>query len=123
MTDNPTPEAEKPVTEARKPEKQQVSANPALVEWPRDEWGTLAVLRKELLLNASNIYGNEDKHELYLNTLKTAIMHAIARYEGDRTAVEAEGAAEEARIANQNRTGRVYAVPVPAAPISPGADA
>lgn len=123
MTDNPTPEAEKPVTEASKPEKPQVSGNPALVEWPRDEWGTLAVLRKELLLNASNIRGNKDKHELYLATLQTAFLHATARYEGDRAAVRAEGAAEEARIATQNRTGRIYGTAVPADPVSPGADA
>jgi hypothetical protein len=64
-----------------------VSANTALVEWPRDEWGSLSSLRKELLLAASNIRGQDDKQELFLNTLKTAALHAIARFSADKTAL------------------------------------
>jgi hypothetical protein len=112
MTDAPTLASEKPATKAPTPAAVAVSGNPALVEWPRDEWGTLAVLRRELLLNASNIRGNDAKHGLFMQTLTVAAKHAIARFEADKAAVQAEGAAEEARIAAANRTGRVYAMPV-----------
>ena len=89
-----------------------VSANTALVEWPRDEWGSLSNLRKELLLAASNIRGQDDKQELFLNTLKTAALHAIARFSADKAALIAEVEYENTRIARQNGTGRVYGTPV-----------
>jgi hypothetical protein len=89
-----------------------VSANSALVEWPRDEWGFLSALRKELLLAAGNIRGQDDKHELFMNTLKTAALHAIARFSADKTALAAEVEYENNRIARQNGTGRVYGTPV-----------
>ena len=89
-----------------------VSANTALVEWPRDEWGSLSSLRKELLLAASNIRGQDDKQEVFLNTLKTAALHAIARFSGDKAALVAEVEYENNRIARQNGTGRVYGTPV-----------
>ena len=89
-----------------------VSANSALVEWPRDEWGSLSALRKELLLAAGNIRGQDDKQEVFLNTLKTAALHAIARFGADKTALIAEVEYENNRIARQNGTGRVYGTPV-----------
>jgi hypothetical protein len=89
-----------------------VSANTALVEWPRDEWGSLSNLRKELLLAASNIRGQDDKQEVFLNTLQTAALHAIARFSGDKAALVAEIEYENNRIARQNGTGRVYGTPV-----------
>jgi len=89
-----------------------VSANSALVEWPRDEWGSLSALRKELLLAAGNIRGQDDKQEVFLNTLKTAALHAIARFSADKTALAAEVEYENNRIARQNGTGRVYGTPV-----------
>jgi hypothetical protein len=89
-----------------------VSANSALVEWPRDEWGSLSALRKELLLAASNIRGQDDKQEVFLNTLQTAALHAIARFSADKTALIAEVEYENTRIARQNGTGRVYGTPV-----------
>lgn len=89
-----------------------VSANAALVEWPRDEWGSLSNLRKELLLAASNIRGQDDKQEVFLNTLKTAAMHALARFSADKAALAAEVEYENTRIARQNGTGRVYGTPV-----------
>jgi hypothetical protein len=89
-----------------------VSANSALVEWPRDEWGSLSALRKELLLAAGNIRGQDDKQEVFLNTLKTAALHAIARFDADKAAIAAEVEYENTRIARQNSTGRVYGTPV-----------
>jgi hypothetical protein len=89
-----------------------VSANSALVEWPRDEWGSLSKLRKELLLAASNIRGQADKQEVFLNTLKTAALHALARFDADKAAIAAEVEYENTRIARQNGTGRVYGTPV-----------
>jgi hypothetical protein len=89
-----------------------VSANSALVEWPRDEWGSLSNLRKELLLAAGNIRGQDDKQEVFLNTLKTAALHAIARFGADKAALIAEIEYENTRIARQNGTGRVYGTPV-----------
>lgn len=90
------------------PENPTVSANPALVEWPRDEWGTLANLRRELLLAASNIRGQDYKHELYMKTLQIAAMHALARLAGDKAAVEAELLHEAQRVERAAATGRVY---------------
>ena len=107
----PNEDTKEPDTEPVQPAapvKLTVPANPALVEWPRDEWGSLSNLRRELLLAASNIRGQDDKHELYLKTLQIAAMHALARLAGDKAAVEAELLQEAQRVERAAATGRVY---------------
>lgn len=105
MTDNAASTGE---TLAPAAPKATVPANPALLEWPRDEWGTLSPLRAELTQAASRIRGNEEKHKLFLATLGYAAQHAQARFASDRQALIQEGQDEADRIANVNRTARVY---------------
>lgn len=66
-----------------------VPANPALVEFPRDEWGFTTELRKAGLQAAQSIRGNDEKHRLFIDTIKVLAQHAIARLEGDAKAVAA----------------------------------
>lgn len=69
-------------------EAPKVSTNPALVEFPRDEWGFTTALRKAGLQAASNVRGNAEKHSLFIATIKVLAQHAIARLEDDAVAVE-----------------------------------
>lgn len=64
-----------------------VPANPALVEFPRDPWGFTSELRKVGLRAASSIRGNDEKHKLFLDTIRVLAQHALARLEGDAEAV------------------------------------
>jgi hypothetical protein len=77
-----------------------VSANPALVEFPRDEWGFTTELRKAGIQAAQRIRGNEEKHKLYIETIKILVQHALARFEGDAAALIAEIAAIAERDAS-----------------------
>lgn len=111
MTDTTTPAKAKaagaaPELQEAAP-KNRVPANPALVEFPRDEYGTMSNLRRELLLAASNIRGNPEKHKLYLATLGIAAQHAQARLSTDAEAIKREYQDEEDRISRANRVGRV----------------
>ena len=113
MTDTTTPKAAKaadaPAVAAGEAIKPSVPANPALVEFPRDEYGTMSALRKELLLAASTIRGNETKQKLFLETLGIAAQHSQARLAADKKAIQQEYDDEVARIERVNRTGRVHA--------------
>ena len=105
MTDNSASNGETPTPA---PVKAVVPGNPALLEWPRDEWGTLSPLRTELTQAAGRIRGSAEKHKLFLATLGYAAQHAQARLESDKQALIKEGQDEADRIANVNRTARVY---------------
>ena len=111
MTDTTTPakpEAAGGPSEAQAAgSKNPVPANPAMVEFPRDEYGTLSPLRQELLLAASRIRGNKEKHALFLATLETAAQHALARFQPDAAAIQSEADEEVARINRANAVGRV----------------
>lgn len=80
-----------------------VSSNPALVEFPRDEWGFTTMLRKYGLLVAGAVRGDEAKLALYIQTLGILAQHAQARIEGDK----AERAARLVAYANAGRTNTV----------------
>lgn len=77
----------------------EVSSNPALVEFPRDEWGFTSDLRKAGLAAASAIYGNPEKQALFIATLRVLAQHAGARVNSDAAALKAEGERIEARNA------------------------
>lgn len=66
-----------------------VPANPALVEFPRDQWGFTSELRKAGLRAASAVRGDDEKHKLFLDTIRILAQHALARLEGDAEAVAA----------------------------------
>jgi hypothetical protein len=92
----------------------KVPANPALISWPRDQWGMCVDLRKALVEAARNVRGNDEKMEVFMSTLKVGIQHAMARLGSDKEALVAAIAAEEEAIARRNQTGRVagYSVPI-----------
>lgn len=56
-----------------------VSDNPTQVKWPRDKWGITTELKKAVLLSASTVRDNQDKHDTLLNTLAVAIAHVQKR--------------------------------------------
>lgn len=86
-------------------ETNTVSANPALVSFPRDEWGFTSALRKYGLLVAGAIRGDEKKLALYIQTLGILAQHAQARLPSDQ--------AEKARrLADLEAAGRASAQPV-----------
>ena len=68
--------------------KDGVSTNPALVEFPQDAWGFTTKLRKIGLQAASNVRGNEAKMKLFMETLSIIAKHAQARYPTDKAALE-----------------------------------
>ena len=68
--------------------KDGVSTNPALVEFPQDPWGFTAKLRKIGLQTASNVRGNEEKMKLFMETLQIIAKHAQARYPADQAAMK-----------------------------------
>lgn len=76
-----------------------VSSNPALVEFPRDQWGFTTELRKYGLRVAGAIRGDEAKFQLFLETLTVLAKHAQARLEGDK----ADRLERVARLANSGR--------------------
>ena len=108
MTDTPSSPVEKAAPAAPVAVQKGVSGNSALVEFPRDEYGSMTALRKELLLAASTIRGNDAKQELFLETLKIGILHARARLASDKAALQAELDAEEARINRYTAVARVH---------------
>lgn len=82
-----------------------VSANPAQVEWPTDQWGMTAELRKSGLRAAGSCRGNQEKLDLFLATLRVLAQHALARLESDR----AELADQLAALDEAQKNGaRVY---------------
>lgn len=75
-----------------------VSHNPAMVEFPSDVWGFTAALREAGLQTASRIIGNDEKHKLFMDTLRVLAAHAHARLDSD-----AQGQRDEAaRIAERD---------------------
>lgn len=64
----------------------EVSANPAKVSFPRDQWGFTTALRKYGLLVAAAIRGDEKKLALYIQTLGILAQHAQARIDSDKEA-------------------------------------
>ena len=83
-----------------KTEAPKVSTNPALVEFPRDEWGFTSELRAAGLRAASAVNGNNDKQAVFMGTLRTLALHATARLEPDAAALVKHGEQIAAREAS-----------------------
>ncbi|WP_156164421.1 hypothetical protein [Bradyrhizobium sp. LTSP885] len=94
---------EKTETKAEAPAAPAVSANPALVEFPRDTWGFTSELRKIGLLAASDVRGNKEKQDLYLATLRVLAQHSLARFNRDAADLLAQIAEIEERDASLTR--------------------
>lgn len=83
---------------------QNVSTNPAAIEWPQDQWGFTTGLRKELTSAARRVVGQDDKHDLLIATLSVALAHVRKRKEVDAVAAAEKLVAHEA--ARQGREAR-----------------
>jgi len=55
------------------------SANPADLQFPTDTWGFTSDIKKAVLRAASTIRGQDDKHNLMLQTLSVLAAHIVAR--------------------------------------------
>ena len=86
-----------------------VPANPALLEWPSDQYGTTSGIKQPLLDCIGRLNGAPEKLEVFLLTIKMATDHAIARFEEQRK--EAQHSLnwhleqEARRNAGRNQTG------------------
>lgn len=91
-----------------KTEAPKVSTNPALVEFPRDEWGFTTELRAAGLLAASSVNGNKEKQAIFNATLRVLAQHAAARLKPDADALVkyAEKIAEREASAYQRVASR-----------------
>ena len=90
-----------------------VSTNPALVEFPRDEWGFTSDLRKAGLQAASSVRGNPEKQALFVATLRVLAQHAAARLKGDAAELKARGEEIEARNASAYQRVASHGVQTP----------
>lgn len=89
-----------------------VSANPTLVKWPRDQWGFTSAIKKEVLEAAGKVRGNTDKHDLLLATLAVAIAHIQKRQAKDTKAVANSRKFLAATAADRVPRQRVSSIPV-----------
>jgi hypothetical protein len=108
---------EKPLTVVQQLMR-DVSDNPMLVKWPRDRWGTTTALKKEVLAAASTVRGNQDKHDILLNTLAVAIAHIQKRRQKDVRARELSRKGQTEAMADRLPRQRVSAALVPQDPTS-----
>lgn len=77
-----------------------VDINPAKVEFPTDTWGYTSELKKVVLKSASQVKGQDDKHDLLVGTLLVLLAHirkrkAVDVQEAARRQKEREQAAAE----------------------------
>jgi hypothetical protein len=95
-----------------------ISANPALVEFPRDQWGMTSELRKAGIRAASAVRGNPEKQALLIATLRVIAQHAAARVGADASALVDRGARIAARESSQYQRVASRGVPLPAEPLT-----
>lgn len=85
-----------------------VSANPAAVEFPRDQYGFTSDLRAIGLSAAGRVLLSQDKLDVYLETLEILAKHGVARFEKNTAAAKAE-AAERVRAEQDRAAAEVAA--------------
>ena len=78
-----------------------VSANPAAVEFPRDQYGFTSDLRAIGLSAAGRVLLSQDKLDVYLETLEILAKHAVARFNKNTASAKAE--AEDRIKADKDR--------------------
>ena len=86
----------------------EVSANPAQIEWPQDEYRVTPALRAAGLTAAGRVGTDDAKLKVLCATLDTIKAHAIGRCKKNRTEQEAslvhlQVAAEEEAVRNEKR--------------------
>ena len=87
-----------------------VGTNPAKLQFPTDKWGFTTKLKKEILLAASNVRGQDDKHDLLIGTLAILITHIKARKDSDRD-IQAKARAEKIAAAEERKPREQYSGP------------
>lgn len=102
-----TPASEKPASEPHKPKK-TVSGNASMVDWPSDPFGNMPALRAALTEGARTVRGDEAKLEIFMETIKTGILHAQARFKDDAIAVAGVLEREQRQIAQNIGNKRVH---------------
>lgn len=107
---SPLPVANKAVNTREEMAKllEDVAANPAKVEFPRDTWGFTSELKKAALKAASSVNGQEDKQQLLLDTLSVIVKHVIARLPKDREFRAHLRAQGEKAAADEGRRQRAF---------------
>ncbi len=68
---------------------QGVPANPALLQWPSDQYGTCSAIKQPLLDCIGGLNGQPEKLEVFLLTMQMATEHALARFENQRSELQA----------------------------------
>lgn len=79
--------------------KKEVSSNPTLVAFPRDQYQVTQKLRAAGLRAAGRVGTTRDKLDVFLSTLDTLRDHAIARYKKNLEADKARHLVAKAREA------------------------
>lgn len=94
---------------------EKAGSNPSALEFPTDKWGFTSKVRKEVLLAAQNVRGQDDKHLLLLGTLLVLTAHIKARLPGDKLAKAQRLAEQAAAEVDREKRNRVAASPAPVA--------
>lgn len=92
-----------------------VSANPAKLEFPRDTWGFTSAVKKTVLLAASAVKGNKEKHDLLVAVLAILIQHLVKRQEPD-SKTQAERVEVQKAAADELRPRQSFGVIKPVTP-------
>ena len=64
-------------------------SNPLKLQFPQDRFGNLSRFKAEGLKSVERLYGNEDKLDTFLETLRVIAQHAKARCDQQKAAREA----------------------------------
>ena len=81
-----------------------ISANPAAIQWPRDEYAGTSALRAEIITAVQRIRGNDARMQVFMDTMIVGIKHAQARLESDKNRVALALERENEAIARRNRS-------------------
>lgn len=61
-----------------------VSANPAEIKFPKDQWGFTSGVRREVLRACASVRGNDEKHAILVATLAILLQHTHKRLPKDK---------------------------------------
>lgn len=64
-------------------------SNPLEIKWPQDQFGNLTALRREGLRAVERMYGNQEKLDVLMRTLRTLAVHAQSRFDRQKAARDA----------------------------------
>lgn len=86
-------------------------SNPLKLQFPQDRFGNLSRFKAEGLKSVERLYGNEDKLETFLATLRVIAQHAKARCAQQKAAREATISTPEPEV--EQEVDRVEPEPAP----------